>query len=701
MRFGTNRLIQLILILSALSGSLTLNAKTDNISQSSFFRQTDTEYYWDDAAANWILYGQTISTFNNSDQIIEKLEQDWSGFNWTNSKRNVWTYDNSGYLIGELLETWSYSDEQWQNYSKIEYTNDSNGNQIERTVIEYHEIPGFTQLWWNKYHSTYTYDTANRLIETINQTWSSNHWSNDDRYTYTYDSNGKLTVILDEGWYFSTWLNENLTTYSYNSAGVEQEILFQHWGDPDYNGSYEWTNYRREQHSIDVNSNIDGVVWEKWESNRWQYKDRKLFTFDEDFNITETLYQVWNTSTNYWLNSEHTLTTYQNWGTIADFTADTQSGQPPLTVQFTDLSFQAPEGNPILSWAWDFNDDGIIDATSQNPGYTYTSPGSYSVTLIVSDGTTADTLKKSNYISVLNNVPEPNLTITDIPNDEGGELLISFTASSQDAPPLGWNDRYDVYTLRSGDTVWTMLTTIPATGAGSYSLTFSTAADSGDIHEVFLYYFFVTAVFNNYYYYSEYQWGYSLDNIAPAATGNLNAVINGVSVQLAWDSSSELDFDYYIIYRANTASMNNPQLLAETDLTTYTDADISLAGDYYYQVAAVDIHGNQSAENQVAYVEILTAVDAAALPAKFTLHRNYPNPFNPATTFKYSLPIQQLVNLSLYDLNGRLIETLINSEKPAGTHQIKWDASAYGSGIYLYRFDAGEYHKSGRCILIK
>jgi len=690
------KLITLGFILIILVGTTT-----GDTNQSSFYKQTNTQYYWDEDDEQWVLYGQTVSTFNGNDDIAERLEQEWDGYEWTNSNRKTWTYDNNGYLTEELLETWDYSDEIWENYSKIEYINDSNGSQIERMVIEYHIIPGFTQVWWNKWHSTYTYDSGNKLIETINQEWSSTHWSNYDRYTYTYDASGNLSVMLDEGWYFSTWLNENLTTYTYNSAGVEETILRQHWDDPDRNGVYEWTNYRREQHHIDANNLIDGIVWESWVENAWQYVNKKVFTFDLDFNITEILYQEWDTGINYWVATEQTYIFYQSWGTIADFSADNQTGTPPLTVQFTDLSFQVPDGNIIISWAWDFNDDGVIDATDQNPSYTYTEAGGYSVTLIASDGVTADTLRRNNFISIPNSNPAPILTITDVPNDEGGELLIQFTASSHDVLPASGIDKYDVYVSMYGDTVWTVLESIPATGASSYNIPFSTVADSGDVNNEFRYYFYVMAIIDYNYYYDIPVLGYSLDNLAPAPIGTLNATINGVSVDLSWTASSEPDFDYYIISRDYTVTMENNVQIAVTDQITFTDLAIPSGGDYYYQVIAVDIHGNHSDVVSVAHANIFTAIDESVLPTEFALYRNYPNPFNPTTTFEFALPARQQVNLSIYDLNGHLIETLINSEKQAGNHTIKWNASGYSTGIYLYRFDAGEFHSIRKCILMK
>jgi len=688
-------------ILITLLCGISLFAITSDTNQSSFYQQTDTGYYWNENSEQWVLSSQTIRTFNGNDQIIEKLDQDWDGLTWTNNERNTWTYNSSGFLTGELYETWHYSDEQWKNYSKIEYVNDFNGNYIERTVIEYHEIPGFTQVWWNKGHFTYTYDSANKLTEAINQTWSSDHWSNSSRYTYTYDASGNLSVMLGEGWYFSTWLNENLTTYSYNSSGVEEEMLHQHWDDPDRNGSYEWTNNQRQQNHIDANNLIDGTHWQRWASTDWQYVDKQMFTFDTDFNIIEILDQEWDTGINYWVSSEQTFITYQNWGTIADFTADVQTGKPPLTVQFTDLSFQAPEGNSITGWAWDFNDDGVIDATDQSPSYTYTEAGGYTVTLIASDGITTDTLRRNNFISIPNSNPAPILTIIDVPNDEGGELLIQFTASSHDVLPVSGIDKYDVYVSMYGDTVWTVLESIPATGASSYSVSFSTVADAGDINNEFRYYFYVLAMFNYNYYYDTSVLGYSLDNLAPAPIGTLNASVDGATVELSWDASSATDFDHYIVSRDYSITMENALQIGVTEQTSYIDSDIASGGDYYYQVAAVDNHGNQSAVISIAHANILTVIDESVLPTEFALYRNYPNPFNPTTTFEFALPSRQQVNFSIYDLNGHLLETLVDNEKPAGNHSVKWNASGYSTGVYLYRFDAGEFHSVRKCILMK
>ena len=81
---------------------------------------------------------------------------------------------------------------------------------------------------------------------------------------------------------------------------------------------------------------------------------------------------------------------------LADFVAYPTTGYLPLVVYFSDQSI----GN-ILSWQWDFNNDGIIDSYNQNPNFTYNQIGTYSVALTISDGTNEDTMIKENYISVL------------------------------------------------------------------------------------------------------------------------------------------------------------------------------------------------------------------------------------------------------------------------------------------------------------
>jgi len=89
------------------------------------------------------------------------------------------------------------------------------------------------------------------------------------------------------------------------------------------------------------------------------------------------------------------------------------------------------------------------------------------------------------------------------------------------------------------------------------------------------------------------------------------------------------------------------------------------------------------------------------IPKTLTLHQNYPNPFNPVTTIKYDLPKAYDVKLTVYNILGQEIATLVNDNLNAGSHEIKWDASKYSSGVYICRLEAGSYTETIKLLLLK
>ena len=89
------------------------------------------------------------------------------------------------------------------------------------------------------------------------------------------------------------------------------------------------------------------------------------------------------------------------------------------------------------------------------------------------------------------------------------------------------------------------------------------------------------------------------------------------------------------------------------------------------------------------------------IPKGFSLFYNYPNPFNPSTTIKYEIPESGVVTLTVYDIIGNKVKTLVDEFKDAGIHNIKFDASSLASGIYLYRLIANEYIMVKKMILLR
>jgi hypothetical protein len=88
-------------------------------------------------------------------------------------------------------------------------------------------------------------------------------------------------------------------------------------------------------------------------------------------------------------------------------------------------------------------------------------------------------------------------------------------------------------------------------------------------------------------------------------------------------------------------------------------------------------------------------------PLTYLMARNYPNPFNPVTTIQYSVPIAADVKLTVYDLEGREVATLVNSPQNAGTYSVAWDGTRWASGIYFYRLTAGQRTYMDRMLLLK
>jgi hypothetical protein len=86
--------------------------------------------------------------------------------------------------------------------------------------------------------------------------------------------------------------------------------------------------------------------------------------------------------------------------------------------------------------------------------------------------------------------------------------------------------------------------------------------------------------------------------------------------------------------------------------------------------------------------------------AEIALRSSYPNPFRGVTTIIYELSRSRHVVLSVYDLLGRKVATLVDEVRPAGLNRVSFDANAYPSGVYLYRIEGGGMESTGRMALL-
>jgi hypothetical protein len=88
-------------------------------------------------------------------------------------------------------------------------------------------------------------------------------------------------------------------------------------------------------------------------------------------------------------------------------------------------------------------------------------------------------------------------------------------------------------------------------------------------------------------------------------------------------------------------------------------------------------------------------------PVSFSILSNYPNPFNPTTTIQFSVSTMTIASLAIYDISGKLVETLVHGDFESGEHEVIWNALNHSSGIYFVELMAGENRGVQKLILLK
>jgi hypothetical protein len=118
---------------------------------------------------------------------------------------------------------------------------------------------------------------------------------------------------------------------------------------------------------------------------------------------------------------------------------------------------------------------------------------------------------------------------------------------------------------------------------------------------------------------------------------------------------------------------------------TFTDSS-AVSGVWYYRLRQIDLDGSSTYHEPIRIsLNGVTSAGDAQVPATFAMHQNFPNPFNPVTTIRFELPATSFVRLTVYDMLGRTVATLINATALAGPHEVTFDAAGVASGTYIYQ----------------
>ncbi len=184
-------------------------------------------------------------------------------------------------------------------------------------------------------------------------------------------------------------------------------------------------------------------------------------------------------------------------------------------------------------------------------------------------------------------------------------------------------------------------------------------------------------------------------------TGNFFPVRSAI---LTWFPNSEPDLQRYDIFRS-LADTNLRVLLASVIApdTSFQDSTIECDTLYHYWLTAVDTANNSSDALFQSFAQPcpLSVDDIGSIPGAFHLYQNYPNPFNPRTTIRFDLPYASDVRLTLVNLLGQEIATVLSGRLPAGRHKVQWDGSSSASGLYVYRLSTNDFVAVRKLLLLK
>ena len=169
----------------------------------------------------------------------------------------------------------------------------------------------------------------------------------------------------------------------------------------------------------------------------------------------------------------------------------------------------------------------------------------------------------------------------------------------------------------------------------------------------------------------------------------------------AWQTASSQD--------ANTTAVDVDFVSATDYRLGLSDGDANLAGTPLASVTE-DFDGttrNTEApykgafEGSIDLDEDGVSNEFSEEPLRFSLAQNYPNPFNPTSNIQFTLPETNNVRLDVFNINGQLVQTLVNSRMNAGEHTVQFDAGNLASGVYMYRITSGNFVQSKKMTLIK
>jgi hypothetical protein len=323
----------------------------------------------------------------------------------------------------------------------------------------------------------------------------------------------------------------------------------------------------------------------------------------------------------------------------------------------------------------------------------------------------------------------PVLTdVRDVPNDNGGQVFLTWLASSLDVsggavnqyrvwrriPPAMASRAVSPRRLALGEIIalprsgqstlieyWEAMATLPAQRLPGYGFTSPTTQDSMKDSNPYTA-FFVTALTSNIdvFYSSNVDSGYSVDNLKPNKPGNLAGTATPTGFALTWEAVEDPDLDGYRLYRGATDAFvpSEASLIAAPRDPEWLDA--GAGGEWYYKLTAIDVHGNES---DVAELARIVGIGPEGRVTELALMGARPNPsLDGRLTIHFALPDGAPARLDLVDLAGRRVQTVDLTAWGIGPHVTTLGESApLRPGIYFARLIQGRQVRESKVVVAR
>lgn len=379
---------------------------------------------------------------------------------------------------------------------------------------------------------------------------------------------------------------------------------------------------------------------------------------------------------------------------VANFSGTPTSGDRPLVVNFSDLSTNNPSG-----WSWDFGDGNT--SGSQNPSNTYTAAGTYTVSLTASNCAGSDAATQVGYITVT----EPPCTdVTPVaafsgsPTSGDAPLSVNFTDASSNNPDVWSWDFGDGGSSSSQNPGYVY------TSAGTYTVSLTASNCAGSDVATQVSYITVTS--------------------PPAADLHVHDITvtrtsrgpnwNGIGTITIMDDSHNPVANATVTVTADgpTGGTGSASTNSNGQVSFQTSKIRNPSGEWCFEVTNVT-HGSltynsskndvtRACESGVVFSEGGAEIYSGAIkPEVFSVSQNFPNPFNPTTKIEVNAPTAGYMEVTIYNLMGQRVATLINGEVSSGVHTVEWDASNNASGVYFYVAKFGDQVIKRKMTLLK